>query len=395
MNSEPVIKETEEQTLRARIGPLLLLTIIFFLNFNARIVFAPLLPEIEADLNISHAAAGSFFLFLSAGYFITLLGSGWVAARLPHRQTIVFSSVAIGCVLIVSTFSNGLWAIRISLFFVGCAGGLYLPSGIATLTSLIDSRHWGKATAVHELAPNLAFVAAPVFAELVLMQFSWRTAPLLVGAAAVIAGIGFARYGRGGDFVGAAPDSEAVKLFLVKPAFWIMVLLFGLGISSTLGVYTMLPLYLVNELGISRNFTNALVAVSRVSGLFMAFVSGWATDRFGPAKTMTVVFLLTGILTVVMGAVSGKLVLTAVFLQPVLAVCFFPAGFAVLSKIAPPNARNIAVALTAPTAFLLGGGLVPSFIGFFGDTYSFGTGFVLIGVLITCGAVPAFWLGRR
>jgi len=49
--------------------PLLLLTSIFFVNFLARILLAPLMPAVESDLGLSHAEAGSFFLLVSLGYF--------------------------------------------------------------------------------------------------------------------------------------------------------------------------------------------------------------------------------------------------------------------------------------------------------------------------------------
>jgi len=37
--------------------------LLFFMNFMARIVQAPLMPAIEKDLHISHAQAGSLFSF--------------------------------------------------------------------------------------------------------------------------------------------------------------------------------------------------------------------------------------------------------------------------------------------------------------------------------------------
>jgi len=40
------------------IGPVLLLTTIFPLNFSARVIYASLMPEIEKDLRMSHSAAG-------------------------------------------------------------------------------------------------------------------------------------------------------------------------------------------------------------------------------------------------------------------------------------------------------------------------------------------------
>ncbi|MBT8375114.1 MAG: MFS transporter, partial [Deltaproteobacteria bacterium] len=133
---EPDGFDRKGANLSTQIGPVLLLTAIFFLNFSARVVYAPLMPEIEADLNITHADAGSMFFYLSIGYFITLLGSGWVAASLNHRRTIILSSVVLGLALFFTAFSGGLKTIRFTLLLLGAAAGLYLPSGIATLTEL-------------------------------------------------------------------------------------------------------------------------------------------------------------------------------------------------------------------------------------------------------------------
>ncbi len=353
------------------------------------------MPEIEADLGISHRSAGSLFFMISTGYFVALIGSGWMAARLTHRKTIIFSMGLLGLALAFTAFSSTLGSIRLALFVVGLAAGLYLPSGIATLTDLIEPRQWGRAIAIHEMAPNLAFVLAPLLSEVLLIWFSWRAVVSLLAVTSVLAGAGYARFGRGGRFPGTAPGLAAIKEFTGEPAFWIMVLLFGLGISSSLGVYTMLPLYLVTDHAIDRNLANSVIAVSRVSGLFMALVGGWAADRFGPRITMTGVFLLTGLTTIIMGLGTGPLVLAAVFLQPMAAVCFFPAGFAALARIGPPGARNIAVSLAVPLGFIIGGGAVPLLIGFMGDTASFSLGILIVGCCIAAGAVPAYLLALR
>lgn len=394
-NPDTRLPTNNSRSLRRGIGPLILLTIIFFLNFNARVVIAPLLPEIEADLGISHRSAGSLFFMISTGYFIALIGSGWIAARFSHRKAIVLSTVVLGLAVAFTAFSNSLGSIRLALFIVGLAAGVYLPSGIATLMDLIEPRQWGRAIGIHEMAPNLAFVIAPLLCELLLLWFSWRAVVLCLGGITILVGIVYARYGSAGRLSSTAPGLEAVKLFLAEPAFWIMVLLFGLGISSTLGVYTMMPLYLVTDHAIERSLANSVIAVSRISGLFMALAGGWAADRFGPRITMTAVFLLTGTTTIIMGIGTGPLVLAAVFVQPMAAVCFFPAGFAALARIGPPGARNIAVSLAIPLGFVIGGGAVPLLIGFMGDTVSFAMGFLIVGCCITAGAFPAYLLTLR
>lgn len=382
----------ESPSFFSQLGPILFLTTIFFLNFIGRIVFAPLMPSIENDLGLDHTEAGSMFLLISLGYFISLLSSGFLSSRLTHRRTIIISALSVGMVLICTSFSNSLWSVRLSLLFLGLAVGIYLPSGITTLTSLISVKHWGKAFAIHELAPNLGFVMAPLLSELFMVWFSWRVVILFLGTGSILVGIAFAFFGRGGEFLGEAPNFRSLKTLFAEPAFWIMTVLFSFGICVTLGIYTMLPLYLVTEKGLDRSWANTLVALSRISGVFMAFIAGWVSDRVGPKHTISGVFLITGLLTILLGLVSDNWIVILVFLQPVMAACFFPPGFAALASIGPPNARNIAVSLTIPAAFILGGGAIPMGIGMMADAGFFGLGFTLAGGLILTGSVFALFL---
>ena len=86
------------EAFRTQLSPLLLLTSIFFVNFISRIILAPLMPRVKADLALSHAEAGSLFFLISLGYFTTLLASGYLSSRLAHRKIIMLSGL-VGCVL--------------------------------------------------------------------------------------------------------------------------------------------------------------------------------------------------------------------------------------------------------------------------------------------------------
>ena len=383
-------KPQPREAFLTQLTPLLLLTSIFFINFISRIILAPLMPRVKADLALSSAEAGSLFFLISLGYFTTLLASGFISSRLTHRKTIMFSGIAMGIALFITSFSTSIWGMRLGLIAMGMAAGPYMPSGLATLTTLFKYRHWGKALAIHELAPNLSFVLAPLVAEVILYWFSWRTVFMALGVAAFILAAVFARFGRGGDFRGESFKYSSLRLIFSNPAFWIMVILFSLGISSTLGIYTMLPLYLVTDHGMDRNWANTLIALSRIAGVGMALAGGWATDRFGPPRILRIVFVLTGMLTVFIGLASPAWVAAAVFVQPVMAVCFFPAGFAALSMVSSASDRNLTVALTIPIASLIGGGAAPALIGFVGDVHSFGWGIAMVGGVIMTGTI---WSG--
>jgi NNP family nitrate/nitrite transporter-like MFS transporter len=370
-----------------QLGPVLILTSIFFLNFVSRITTAPLAPRIEIELNLTHTEAGALFFMIALGYFIALTGSGFVSSRFNHKRTIIIANSVLGFALIGISFCSGPWTLRLGLFALGMAAGLYLPSGIATLTSLIPSQHWGKAIAIHEIAPNLSFIIAPLICEAVMVWFSWRIVFLLLGFVALIMSPVFIRFGRGGEFKGEAPGLASFQQMYGKLSFWVMVLLFSLGVMSTLGIYTMLPLYLVTEQGMDANQANTLLALSRIPCMIMSFVSGWATDRIGPRRTLRIVLLASGLMTLFLGIASRSLIRYAVILQPLVAVCFFPAGFAAMSMTVSTKLRSIAVSLITPLAFVGGGGLAPILIGFIGDRSSFAIAITVCGALIAAGSI--------
>jgi len=383
------------ETFRSQLIPLFLIASIFLLNFTSRIVFAPLLPTIESNLGLSHGNAGSLFLFLSLGYFLSLIGSGHISSRISHKKTIAVSAIAVGTALSAVSFSKSLIAVRCCVFLLGISAGTYLPSGITTVTSLVNPKHWGKAVAIHELAPNLSFILTPLLVEILLRWLFWRHILLLIGTGSVIVGIAFARFGKGGDFLGETPNLSAIKTIIKTPNFWILIFLFSLAITSTLGIYNMLPLYLVAEHGVSQEWANTLVGISRLSTLGMAFLAGLATDRLGPKTIMLCVFFVTGTLTLLLGVATTYWVIILVFLQPVLAVCFYPAGFSALSSISTSENRNVAISLTIPIAFVLGGGAIPALIGIMADLGYFSWGISLSGILIMTGFFISFFLHIR
>ncbi|MCF8113349.1 MAG: MFS transporter [Desulfotignum sp.] len=368
------------------------LTAIFFLNFIIRIIISPLMPTILEDMGLTPDQAGSFFLVSASGYCVALLCSGFVSSRFLHVKTIVFSAIATGLMMVITGLSHNLTLMRWAVFAAGMAAGLYLPSGIAILTTTVTEKNWGKAMGIHELAPNMSFLLAPVLCEALLLWMTWRQVLFCVGAASILMGLSFLRFFRIRDFAGKSPNFNALAPLAATPSFWCMMLLFSLGVSGTLGIYAMLPLFLVNAHGMAQAQANTLITLSRVATLPMPLVIGWISDRFGLKPVLATVLAVNGLLVFGIGVSNGFLLQVWVFCQPVVAVCFFPPAFAALSRIGSEKMRSVAVSFTIPAAFLAGGGLVPSLIGFLGDRGWFAAGFMAAGGLVLAGAAVPFFL---
>lgn len=371
--------------------PLLLLVGIFYLNFISRVILAPLLPVIEKDLGLGHGEAGSLFFYIAAGYASGLWLSGFISAYLNHRNTLILSTFLVGVMMIAVSASSSLGAIRFYLFLCGVMAGLYLPSALASLTDWVSKEHLGKAMSIHELAPNLGFITAPLLAEILLKILNWQGALTFVGAGAIVMGLLYLWWGgRRGTIKGTPPRLQSMYLIIKNPSFWVMAAFFLISIGSSLGSYTMMPLFLVTEIGMERGWANTLIGLSRVFGTIILFFSGIIIDSLGAKRGMTLFLSFTGFFMLFLGLIPGPFLTPFfLFLQTASAACLFPVGFTILSLIFSEELRSVGVSMVILVGFILGGGVVPSLLGHWAEAFSFSSGFTLLGAIFIL-VIPFF-----
>ena len=368
-----------------RLVPLLFLTAIIFINFCARMMLSPLLVTLEHEFSISHAAAGRLFLYATAAYSVMMLFSGFISAKVSHRGAIIISIFAASTGVFLASRSQTLELLKLGLVLTGAGGGMYAPSGLATITTLADQRHWGKAFSVHEIGPVMGFVSAPFIAEIGLALGTWRTAFLLMSVAGWIVGLIFILFGRFGDMKGEPPSWSNIKAVLNVREFRILSVFFILMLGLELGVYSMLPTFLIVVRGMERETVNFLVGASRLSGLGVMFLSGILVDKIGEKLLLGWICTIAGILTVLMGFTAGPFLLVVVFLQPITVAAFFPASLTALSKLMPPRMRNVSTSILIPAGYLFGAGIAPAFLGLLADLGFFAWGFVILGGAMVAG----------
>ena len=170
---------------------LLLFWSLWFLNFSTRTVISPLLPIIEDEFAISHAMAGSIFSFLSAGYAITLLLSGFLSPRIGYKRSIVLGftilTTAVFCLQYATTYPS----FAIVTLFVGLGAGIYLPSVMPLLTAIFARDNWGKAIGFHETAASFSILSVPLLTTVALHFFHWRALFFILSMACLVVVISF------------------------------------------------------------------------------------------------------------------------------------------------------------------------------------------------------------
>ena len=369
------------------------LTLLFFITFVGRLIFSPLFPAITEDLSLTPGQAGSVFFIGSFGTLAGSIVAGLVSSRLNHRRTMILSIFGIALVLAVVFFVDSVWGLRGAMFVLAFFAGIHLPSSLATITATVREQDWPRALSIQQLGPPLALVAAPLIAVGLSHWFSWQVTFLWLAGLALALNLGFLIFFGGiGAFPGDPPSPQFIGPLARTRSFWLMIFLFALGMGCQVGVYTMLPLYLSEERGMTVSSANTLLGLANISPLVMVFVSGYVTGRIGPKRAMALFLFLTGIAAILVGSLSGIGLKVAIFVMPAFAVCFFPPAFAALSRIVQPTVRSLAAALGPSTAFILGGGLLPQALGYMGQAYSFSLGIVITGVVVAVGSGAAFFV---
>jgi NNP family nitrate/nitrite transporter-like MFS transporter len=366
-------------------GSVLFLTIIFFIQFFVRLLAGPLLPAIETDLSLSHAQSGVFMLLMGVGVFFSQLIAPFIASKWGYRRCILISLCGTSLAAVIVGFSKSLWTLNSGFLILGYAAGLYVPSGISLIMVLVCNRDWGKAMGIHELAPNLALILVPIIATVTISLGSWRQGYLYI---AIIIAILFIIY----LFVGIdaldrpdPPDLYILKDILIKQSFWKMSFLLSIAVGIETGIYSMTPLFFVNERGFSLADANHLLGFSRIPGIIMVMLSGWLTDRFNAPKTVKISFVLTGAAVVLLGICPRKILEILIYFQAAFSACLFPPLLSMLSKISTNANRALMISLNLTIAPVIGGGVFPALIALSGDYGSFSSGFVCAGIISIAG----------
>ena len=134
---------------------------------------------------------------------------------------------------------------------------LFLGSVIRDLYSLHSFHHhgdvrsssrWGRVIGIHDSAASAAIFSAPILIALGLQFLPWKNILLLLGIVSLILPFFFWKVSIEPKPRMPHRGSHYIHLFTRKP-IWIMAVLCVLSSASNMGVYSMLPLYLIKERG--------------------------------------------------------------------------------------------------------------------------------------------------
>jgi NNP family nitrate/nitrite transporter-like MFS transporter len=371
----------------------MLITFSSFLNIMARMIFPSLTPYICEEMKLCHADTGNLFFVLSVGFAITLFGSQFLSSRISHKKTVIFSLLSAGLALMITSYAESFQIFRLSIFLVGLCSGLFIPSAVAMLRDGVVDGHLGKAFGVFATAQSVAFILSPILVRNMIGIYSWREILNGFGMVSSLISIGLFFLFKQGNEKGEPITLNFVRSVFSWPSFWILLVLLCLANGLNIGIYNMAPDYFQRHNLLDKDTVHQLIVIARILGFGTAIAAGILADRYGLKRSLVLALVFCGALTSLMGTINPSSALVLFVLQSPAAACLMPLIHYAIATIVPPEQNSTIVSVIAPFGFLMGAGVVPQLLGFFGDSHLYAQGFVFFG-MITIFSGTVFNLNR-
>jgi MFS family permease len=353
-------------------------------------MFSPVLPLIEDEFQISHARASSLFIFQSLGYGISIFFSGLLSGLFGYKRSILWSLIVSAFIFFSIPFVKVFAALYIFSFIIGMATGIYLPAVIPLITSYYEEKLWGKSIAIHDSTASIAVFGVPFIALFLLQFFKWRGIFSVLGVVFVLAALIF--YFLFDELKVGKVSKAALGHFIRRKALWVMSFLWAFAASTSMGVYSIVPLYLTKELHLDIGDANTIFGISRLGGFIVAISAGFLVSRFSVQMMMASILIVSGAFTILVAWVGVKLIGIALFLQASFIYGFFPAGLIAISRTFELKVRGIATGFIIGCGAIIGWGVTPFLLGLSGDLLSFKFGLRMLGIVTILSSGLVFLL---
>jgi MFS family permease len=322
---------------------LLILTLVYVVNYLDRQILGILLPYIQAEFKIDDLQAGLLSGTVFAVIYATLgIPFATLADRMSRRNIIVFSLATFSLMTVLSGYARSIWQLVATRFCTGIGEAGTGPAINSTIADLYPPGQRAGALAFYSAGLNIGLLFGFFGGSWMLQEFGWRSAFIASGAPGLLLVflmlLTVKEPPRGlADHVVA--EGEAPRLWEVARFLWTQRSFRWISLGCAMnafggyaGLY-FIPKFLI----VSHHMTPVQVgiALSLLTGVFGAvgtFASGVLADRFGRrdvnwymyvpiisvflAVPFGPLFYLTPTLWIALGAAIMPALLGATYLGP-------------------------------------------------------------------------------
>ena len=381
-------------------GRLPVLFMTAFVDMVGLTVVMPLLPFYATELGASATMVGLLVSAFSVAQLAVAPLWGRFSDRYGRRPAILSGLLLTGCAYVIFAFAGSVWVLLLSRLVQGLGGGTIgvVQAYVADASSPEErTKSLGWLSAV----TSLGAVAGPAFGS-VMISVGGKAAPGLAAAALALLIAGFAarflvesRTEMSGSHPTPSATSARQAIGRVvshwhEPAsrlIWI----YTIGIGAFYGTIQVVPLLLMNRLGVTERTIGYFVMYLGGMGVVVrSLLLGRAVDLLGEARLSRLGLVLLAAGLGCTGLAShGGIIFLGFTLMPLGTAFLFPCVTGLLSRVVPSHERGLYMGVQH-TFGGISRVLFPVAAGLLMDRFGVGVPFWISGLLVLA-TLPFAW----
>lgn len=356
---------------------MLLMGLAFGFVFFDRLALSFLAPFLVPELGLNNTQLG----LLAAALALTWAVSGYVFGILSdyfgkRKVLLVLAIILFSTCSVVSGLATSFLMLLCARLFMGLAEGPVLPiaQSIMAAESSEHRRGFNMGVLQNFFSSLLSYFAAPLILVAIANSYGWREAFYIAGIPGFIIALliaFFIREPRKNDMAVSGEASGYISLgqMLRYRNIWLCALISCLMVSWLIIQLTFLPIYLVQNRGMSPGEMSIVMSALGLAAAFSSFAIPALSDRFGRRPIISL-FAFIGLATPLAAvAINGSMTTTVLMIgSGFLAIgCFSIFMATVPSETIPPSYVASALGFIMGIGEIVGGVAGPLIAGIGAD----------------------------
>jgi len=381
---------------------MIVLYVLYFLDFATRAVVSPMFPILKQDLGLSDAQLGWLSTIVLAMVGLLSIPLSYLIDRWRRGKMIALMSIVWSIASFFSGLSANFTQLLVTRGVLGVGEASFNSGGQSLIMAMVKKARRATVTGIWTTAPSLGMAVGMVIGGWVAVHMGWRTAFMVVAVPGILFGI-LAWFmpdykNRPKDQNGAAGSSSlsfgsTMKTILTNRTAVTLFISFGLIYFFQNTLIYWLPTYFNRYMGMDVTTAGSMTALVMVSALIAAPLGGWMGDlisRKNPANKMLLCWICV-LLSIASYACAILFNAWPLFLV----TCFFsfmfiPTQHTASQEIVPFYLRASTYGVYIFCMFFLGGLWGPAVTGMVSDASNLQMGFWVNGAVALLGSIGYF-----
>ncbi|RLE51322.1 MAG: hypothetical protein DRJ21_00405 [Candidatus Methanomethylicota archaeon] len=322
------------------------------LNYIYRMMLPPLLPIIVRELGLSGLEAGMLMSSFFITYALMQIPAGILSDKISRKQLISVCIFLSSLMTLMSGLVQSYGHLLLARALFGISASLFYAPMISMLSDAYKPESRGKAIGFFMSGSRLGSAIAPITAIFLANLLSWRLTFIVHAFPGFILALIFYLLSYEPKKSSSFSIDNLIKLKIYWKPLLIAYILPLVSLMASMSLQTFLPLYFVENRGISINYVALIVSGVSVAGFLGQIFGGFLTDRIGYKYASIISMILASISILILHFSPSNIILISAIIFGLISAAGAAPIITYTVEFSPIEVRGLSLGIGNTTGFI-------------------------------------------